>query len=301
MAMNASERAQLEAQLERVMETQDALAEAGATAVERAYKDALGAAAGRIKRLVRGLKTTSDGRLIPDLAQVTSISPTLMRENAPWRLVWGEWVDRLGALLKLQGDYGRSVGGGPGALWLGADRSALEAMVGLWPETAQDVGTGLAGRFYTLTLEQRQRLAQLTTRHALGRLPAASFETMIDQELGRQGARARQLIHDETLGLARVAHEIKATQLGLEFYRYSGPQDSVTRPFCQRLVGAVLSAEEVGGLDNGQTGAGTAMVACGGYNCRHRWAATSPDFYDDDTWASLRARAAQALKSEASE
>ena len=298
MALSAAERAALQLKLERIMETQDALAESSATAVERAYKDALGAAAGRLKRLVRGLKTDAQGRLIPDLGQVSSISPSLLRDQEPWRLIWSEWTQRLSGMLKLQADYGASIGAGPGALWLGADRSALQALVGLWPEGEAATGTGLAGRFYALTLEQRQRLAHLTTRHALGRLPAATFEDVVDQELGRQGARARQLVHDETMGFARAAHELKAEQLGLKFYRYSGPDDQVTRPFCRKLVGLVLSRAEVDALDNGQTGAGTAMVACGGFNCRHRWAASSPDFYEDDEWLALRARAAAALTSQ---
>lgn len=298
MAMTAEQRAALTRKLERILETQDSLAEAGASAVERAYKDALGAAVQRLKRLVRGLPVDEAGRLVPDLRAASSVSPTLLGENEPWRLVWNEWLGRLSALLKLQADYGEAVGGGPGALWLGADRSALEALAGLWPGAAGETGSGIAGRYYTMTLDQRQRLAQMTTRHILGRLPARTFEGMIDEELGRQGARARQLVHDETLGFARAAHERKAAQLELEFYIYSGPQDSVTRPFCRRLTGAALSRDEVDRLDNGQTGPGSAMLACGGYNCRHRWAAVSPLFYDDDEWARLRARAAQATQDE---
>lgn len=298
MALTAEQRAQLARKLERILETQDALADAGASAIERAYKDALGAAVARLKRLVRGLPVDQAGRLVPDLRAASSVSPSLLSENEPWRLVWVEWAGRLSDLLKLQADYGEAVGGGAGALWLGADRSALEALAGLWPGAPGEAGSGLAGRYYTMSLDQRQRLAQLTTRHILGRLPARTFEAMIDEELERQGARARQLIHDETLGFARAAHERKAAQLNLEFFRYSGPQDLVTRPFCKRLAGAVLSRDEVDSLDNGQTGPGSAMLACGGFNCRHRWAAVSPLFYDDDEWASLRARADQATKTE---
>lgn len=287
MPLSPAERAALTSDLERILETQDALVETSATAVERAYLETLGAVATRVKRLVRGLKTTPDGRIIPDLAAVTSISPTLLADNAPLQLIWREWTARLSTLLKLQADYGRRVGGGPGALWLGADRSALEALVGLWPQ-GEALGSGMAGRFYAMTLEQRQRLAQLTTRHVLGRLPQDAFERIVDQELGRSGAAARRLIHDETLGFARAAHEIKARQLGLDYFRYSGPDDSVTRPFCRRLVARILSRAEVDALDNGQTGEGTALIACGGYNCRHRWAAVSEDFYSPEQWRALR-------------
>lgn len=287
MKLTPAERAALTRDLERIMQMQDELAEAGATAVERAYGEALTAAVVRLKRLVRGLQTDAEGRVIPSIAGVTSISPALVQRGAIAE-VWREWVARLSSLLKLQADYGRRVGGGAGALWLGADQSAIEALVGLWDGAGEPSVGSLAQRFVTLTLDQQAKLSQMTTRHILGRLPQADFERAVELELERDRSAARRIIHDETLTLARTAHEIKARQLGLDHYRYSGPDDAVTRPFCRRLVGRVLSRDEIDRLDNGQTGQGSVIVTCGGYNCRHRWAAVSPDYYSPDEWASLR-------------
>src|SRR3990167_1852984 len=50
---------------------------------------------------------------------------------------------------------------------------------------------------------------------------------------------------------------------------YIGPDDSLTRPFCDVLAGTWLTREEINQLDNQQLG--DAFAFRGGYNCRHHW------------------------------
>lgn len=52
-------------------------------------------------------------------------------------------------------------------------------------------------------------------------------------------------------------------------YVYLGPDDRVTRPFCEALVGKWLTREEIDMLDNQQMG--DCFVTRGGFNCRHSW------------------------------
>ena len=54
-------------------------------------------------------------------------------------------------------------------------------------------------------------------------------------------------------------------------YRYSGPEDQKTRPFCERLLQADkdYSREQIAEMDNHQLG--NVMITCGGYSCRHQW------------------------------
>jgi len=52
-------------------------------------------------------------------------------------------------------------------------------------------------------------------------------------------------------------------------YLYLGPFDAKTRPFCQEVFGQVFNEEEIGELDNDQTG--DVMTDRGGWNCRHDW------------------------------
>lgn len=285
MALSAEQRAALERDLERVMEVQDDLVSASVASLTRAYTDAAAGALTKIRKLIRGLKVDGQGRLIPDLTVATSISPTLLRDNEPWRLVWGEWVGRLTQIAKLQEDYARRTGRA-NALWTGADKSTLQALAGLWPAEGAAV-EGMAGRFYTLTLTERGKLANHITRHILGRLPEASLEGVITQDLNRSATAARQLIRDETMSFARTAHQLKAEALDLKWFRYSGPEDDAARPFCMARVGRAFERTKIDEMDNGQTGPGTVLTACGGFNCRHRWAAVDPEWYDEDEWAAM--------------
>lgn len=57
-------------------------------------------------------------------------------------------------------------------------------------------------------------------------------------------------------------------------YKYAGPSDRVTRPFCQRLLdltakGVTFTREEIDAMDNGQIPG--VFTSCGGFNCRHQW------------------------------
>jgi hypothetical protein len=54
-------------------------------------------------------------------------------------------------------------------------------------------------------------------------------------------------------------------------YRYSGPEDMRTRPFCERLLLAdkTYSRAEIDAMSNGQLP--QVMTSAGGFNCRHQW------------------------------
>jgi hypothetical protein len=56
-------------------------------------------------------------------------------------------------------------------------------------------------------------------------------------------------------------------------FAYGGPDDGLTRPFCEACLGFWFSPELVRGLDNGQTGLPHPLESGGGYNCRHSWLA----------------------------
>lgn len=286
MKLSAAQRAALQRDLLGIAEAQDALADASVDAVTRSYGEALSAALTKIRRLARGLKVDDAGRLIPDLRAASSVSPALAGDGEPWRLVWEEWTRRMGSLLKLQLDYASRVGN-TNALWLGQERSTLNALVGLWSKDEAPT-QGLALRFYSLTTSERARIANGITQHMLGRLPSPALERFIDEVQPSSTARVKQLVQDGTFQVVRTAHQLKAESIGLDYFRYSGPADDVTRPFCISKIGKAYSRDEIDKLDNGQTGPGTALIACGGYNCRHRWAAVSPDWYDENEWRTMR-------------
>lgn len=52
-------------------------------------------------------------------------------------------------------------------------------------------------------------------------------------------------------------------------YRYTGPDDEKTRPFCDARVNQVFTRAEIEAMDNGQID--NVLLSGGGYNCRHLW------------------------------
>lgn len=52
-------------------------------------------------------------------------------------------------------------------------------------------------------------------------------------------------------------------------FLYAGPDDDVTRPFCQEHVGEVYTRAQIDDMDNGQLD--NVFLTGGGYNCRHVW------------------------------
>lgn len=80
---------------------------------------------------------------------------------------------------------------------------------------------------------------------------------------------------------SRTVTITKGKELGIERYRYVGPDDNATREFCEETLNPkdrqepVYSLAEINRMDNGQ---GTPVITfCGGYNCRHQWIAEISD------------------------
>lgn len=57
---------------------------------------------------------------------------------------------------------------------------------------------------------------------------------------------------------------------------YVGPDDAVTRDFCDALVSRAFTLDQIQGLSNGQTPTHP-IHSGGGYNCRHSWLPVHPD------------------------
>lgn len=92
----------------------------------------------------------------------------------------------------------------------------------------------------------------------------------------------------------RTYNIAKAQEVGITKFRYTGPDDSVTRPFCDHLLGdvtqqlpsgaripveprkhGIYTIDEIRTMRNGQ--GLPVFQAGGGYNCRHTWSAVSDD------------------------
>lgn len=93
-------------------------------------------------------------------------------------------------------------------------------------------------------------------------------------------------IETATSAMSRAVTARKADEAGLTYYRYFGPNDGVTRPFCDYVLGdvaklpkrvevpvqrdsRVYTRDEIDRMSNGQ--GLDVLTYCGGWNCRHQW------------------------------
>jgi hypothetical protein len=91
-------------------------------------------------------------------------------------------------------------------------------------------------------------------------------------DLAVRGAAQKALIETAEAGAEATGEEI--------VYLYDGPSDSKTRPFCARILGKAFTLAAIRRMDNG-TGM-PVETSRGGYFCRHRFSALTPEMAKAD-------------------
>ena len=61
---------------------------------------------------------------------------------------------------------------------------------------------------------------------------------------------------------------VESFDAGIDLYLYEGPDDGVTRPFCEALVGKIVTLQDLDGMDN-DCDLRPVSRFLGGYRCRH--------------------------------
>ncbi|MFG0245749.1 MAG: hypothetical protein ACF8MF_06845 [Phycisphaerales bacterium JB052] len=240
--------------------------------VERDVRDALSS-----------IETGQDGRFQSGAGIVSRIRLDILRSAQVVEEVWQRWEARLDQVEGVLNEYHRVIGGRRTVE--DVDRTIIQALRGQWPKAGQP-GTGLAGQFYDLTDHHRKELANALTRNVLGHATRDSLVKDLSKVMDRSSNQVQQLVHDTTMEYSRTVNAEKST--GYQYFRYSGPADSVTRPFCSKLVNKVFTRQQIEKMDNGQSGnAADVFIAAGGYNCRHHWRPVKREWYEEDEWARL--------------
>jgi hypothetical protein len=95
---------------------------------------------------------------------------------------------------------------------------------------------------------------------------------------------ATQLAQDSLMGFDGQFAKYRADDLGLTSYKYTGTTVRDSRDFCRRNVNRVFTEEEIRNTWSSQSWTGKAQgdpfIVRGGYNCRHHWQPTDPDWVD---------------------
>jgi hypothetical protein len=56
---------------------------------------------------------------------------------------------------------------------------------------------------------------------------------------------------------------------GIDLFTYDGPEDGITRPFCDPFVGKIVTLQDLDEMDNGDNQPKPVSRFLGGYRCRH--------------------------------
>ena len=97
---------------------------------------------------------------------------------------------------------------------------------------------------------------------------------------------ATQLVQDSLMGFDGQFAKYRADELGLTSYKYTGTIIRDSRPFCRTHVNRVYTEERIREIWSSQVWKGKSQgdpfIVRGGYNCRHHWQPTNPDWVDSE-------------------
>jgi hypothetical protein len=148
----------------------------------------------------------------------------------------------------------------------------------------------LLGKFTRQNLEalvdDRITLAASYVSDYIGDVRAAVLDSVIggvkvkpsdilDTAEGRTLSALKTELNTSLMAYQRITHLEKAKKGGITKFLYVGPDDKITRPFCQERVDKIFTIEEIEKWDNEQ--GLPASIYCGGYNCRHHLRPISED------------------------
>lgn len=140
--------------------------------------------------------------------------------------------------------------------------------------TLQEIADGRADEVAAAFQKGQRQIAEAI---AVGLTTGADLSDLIDQvarEVDTSFARAQSAVDTGIVGAGRAVTMRAGREADTDprdpiVFRYVGPNDSKTRPFCRPILGQCFSDAAISRLDNGQ---GLAVDTFGGgYGCRHSW------------------------------
>ena len=101
---------------------------------------------------------------------------------------------------------------------------------------------------------------------------AVSYSDLHETLGGRLVSNMETELNTSLQAFSRSITYSKAVDLGFDLFVYLGPDDSITRPFCEHVLDRkppIYTSAEIAKMDNKQS-LPVAQYG-GGYNCRHQW------------------------------
>lgn len=129
--------------------------------------------------------------------------------------------------------------------------------------------------------------AQQRSLFSVGGFKVADLAEVLSVRLGKVLPEATRIADTAITVFYRSIAERGFNQIGADLpqiqirYKYWGPDDKLTRPFCRRLVESnrTYSREDIDAMSNGSLP--NVFLTCGGFRCRHIWALASQSVRPD--------------------
>lgn len=109
---------------------------------------------------------------------------------------------------------------------------------------------------------------------------APDIQALLDKSTGLLESQITTEVDTLLSGFSRTVTANKAAEFGLNLFLYVGPDDKITRDFCQEVLDKdppIYSIEEIRALNDQADSGLDVLIYGGGYNCRHQWAAISEE------------------------
>lgn len=144
-----------------------------------------------------------------------------------------------------------------------------------WTVKDQELAARIAGADKESLLSAVDDMARYVgqrARMAVGRLGIGDMAELIEGALEHGKSNAVTIADTSMSMFNRKISDAKYKDAGIEKFYYIGPNDNLTRPFCDGLIenGRVFTKDQIDAMDNGQLP--NVMATGGGWNCRHLWA-----------------------------
>lgn len=123
--------------------------------------------------------------------------------------------------------------------------------------------------FQDLAGEQATNLQRILTNLSFGTSSIESASGALANVLDDLSSYAETIVRTSVHAFERESNLEMATAAGIEMYVYIGPDDKLTREFCQKWLGVVQPIEDWQNIINEDDPMGPITVYGGGHNCRH--------------------------------
>lgn len=209
-------------------------------------------------------------------ARLAKVRRSLSKRDAPLKRFWGIWEQWLDDIIDNTEEYQAILGTS-----LSVSKPLAHALKGVWPSGKNP--TGIIGGFYLLDQASKEKTADIVTRSIIGSVPRRLSAKALAEASKISLSKGGQRMHDATMVFSRQVQSLNSDRY--DFFLYTGPDDKVTRPFCNKHVDKIRSKVEIDQLRNGQID--DVFLSGGGYRCRHVWRPVKKEWYSQSDWDRL--------------